>query len=163
MIEIDPQAEYNAAQVAALLNMPETPTQGLWQQWPVCGYDVLGYCHRQAIPFSIRPLAPESKFQRAYRLARARSENRTEQELFPMRDYYHSMVPQERQRFADLIHSLAAAADTFSVSSIYVQVQYRVEQHDEQGNCVYSESAEASPRAIRKAIPLWEETPAIQQ
>src|SRR5207248_3488126 len=46
MIEIDPEAEYTPAQVASLLNMPESQIRGLWQEWPVCGFDVLGYCHR---------------------------------------------------------------------------------------------------------------------
>ncbi len=162
MIEIDPETEYTPAQVAALLNIPESRAQGLWQQWPVCGYDVLGYCHRQGIQYSIRPLAPESPFCRAWRLGWAKSGNRTEQELFPMRDYYWRMTPEERDRFADLIRSLATATDAFSVSHIYVRVHYIFEQYDEQGNCVYSESAEASPEAIRKAITLWEETADIQ-
>jgi hypothetical protein len=162
MSEIDPEAEYTPAQVAAVLNIPESLAQGLWQQWPVCGYDVLGYCHRQGIPYSIRPRAPESKFCRAMRIAHVRSENRTEQELFPMRDHYRRMMPEERERFVDLIRSLATTTDEVSVSRIYVRVHYIFEQYDEQGNCVYSESAEASPEAIRKAIPLWEETADVQ-
>src|SRR5260370_622166 len=109
MIEIDPETEYTPAQVAAVLNIPESLAQGLWQQWPVCGYDVLGYCHRQGIQYSIRPLTPESKFCRALRVARVTSENRTEQELFPMRDHYRRMMREERDRFADLIRSLASA------------------------------------------------------
>jgi hypothetical protein len=74
MIEIDPEAESTPAQVAAVLNIPESLAQGLWQQWPVCGYDLLGYCHRQGIPYSIQPLAPESTFCRELRVARVRSE-----------------------------------------------------------------------------------------
>src|SRR5205823_1287345 len=119
MIEIDPEAEYTAAQVATLLHIPESLAQGLWQQWPVCGYDMLGYCHRQHIPYSIRPLAPESKIGRALRFAQVRSENRTEQELFPMREHYRRMMPEERERFANLIRSLATTTDEFSVSDIY--------------------------------------------
>ncbi len=157
MIEIDPEAEYTAAQVAAVLHIPESLAQGLWQQWPVCGYDVLGYCHRQHIPSRIRPLAPESKIGRALRLAQARSENRTEQELFPMREHYRRMIPEERERFANLIRSLATTTNEFSVSDIYVRVHYIFEQYDEQGSCVYSESAEASPKAIRERMPVWDE------
>jgi hypothetical protein len=158
MIEIDPEAEYSLAQLAATLNVPESLARGLWQQWPVCGYDVLGYCHRQGIAYSIRPSKPESKFWRAFRLARARSENRTEQDLFPMRDHYRRMMPAERERFADLIHSLAAAVDEFSVLHTYVRVEYRFEQCDEEGNCVFAESAEASPASIQKSLAMWEET-----
>jgi hypothetical protein len=69
MIEIEPEAEYTPAQVAAVLNIPESLTQSLWQQWTVCGYDVLGYCHRQRIQYSIRSLAPESKIHRVLRVA----------------------------------------------------------------------------------------------
>jgi hypothetical protein len=162
MSEIDPKAEYTQAQVAAVLNIPESLAQSLWQQWPVCGYDVLGYCHRQGIPYRIRPLAPESRFSRKLRVAKARSENRTEQELIPMRDHYRRMMPEERERFADLIRTLATTTEKFSVSHIYVRVHYIFEACDEHGNCVYSESAEVSPEAIRKAIPLWEETADIQ-
>jgi len=163
MIEIDPEAEYTPEQVAALLNIPESLAQGLFQQYPVCGYDVLSYCHRQAIPYSIQPLAPESKFCRALRVGRVRSDNRTEQELFPMRDYYGRMMPEERERFVELIRSLATTTDAISVSSIYVRVHYSFQQYDEEGNCVNSESAEASPEAIRKAMKLWDETADVQQ
>jgi hypothetical protein len=65
MIEIEPEAEYTPAQVAALLNIPESQVQGLWQQFPVCGYDVLGYCRRQGIPYTIPALPPESRIGRA--------------------------------------------------------------------------------------------------
>ena len=44
----------------------------------------------------------------------------------------------------------------------HVRVHYIFEQYDEQGNCVYSESAEASPKAIQKVIPFWAETEDIQ-
>src|SRR5262249_47368221 len=131
--------------------------------FPVCGYDVLGYCHRHGIPHTMSPLPQESGFRRAMRLGMARSENRTEQELIPMRDYYRRMMPEERDRFAELVRSLAAATESFSVSSIYVRVNYSFEQYDEGGNCVYSESAEASPGAIHKAISVWGETADIQQ
>ena len=162
MIQIDPEAEYTAAQVAFLLNIPESQVQGIWQQFPVCGYDVLGYCHRHGIPHTMSPLPPESGFRRAMRLGMAMSENRTEQELFPMRDHYRRMMPEERERFAELVRSLATATETFSVSSIYVRVNYIFEQYDEEGNCVYSESAEASSKSIQEAIALWGETADIQ-
>jgi hypothetical protein len=80
-----------------------------------------------------------------------------------MRDHYRRMLPEERERFAELVRSLATAAEAFSVSSIYVRVHYIFEQYDEEGSCVYSESAESSPKAIQKAIPLWEETTDIQK
>ena len=162
MIEIDPEAEYNPAQVAAVLNIRESLAQDLRQQWPVRGFDGIGYCHRYGIEYSIPPRAPESKFDRAFRLAWARSNNRTEQKLFPMRDHYRRMMPEEQERFAELIRSLATATDAFSVSCIHVRVHYNFNHYDEQGNCVYSESAEASPEAIREAFLLWQETADIQ-
>jgi hypothetical protein len=97
------------------------------------------------------------------RIGQARSDNRTEQELFAMRDYYRRMTPEEREQFANLIRALATATEEFSVSCIYVRVNYIFEQYDEQGNCVYSESAETSPEAIRERMPLWDETADIQQ
>lgn len=162
MIEIDPQAEYTPAQVASLLNMAESQVRGLWQQWPVCGFDVLGYCHRHGIPHTMRPILPESKIGRALRVAQVRSENRTEQELFPMRDHYRRMLAEERERFAELVRSLATATEAFFVSDIYVRVHYIFEQYDEEGNCVYSEGAEASPKAIQQVMPFWAETADIQ-
>lgn len=80
-----------------------------------------------------------------------------------MRDHYRRMMPEEREQFANLIRSLATTTDEFSVSDIYIRVNYIREQYDEQGNCVYSESAEASPEAIRERIPLWGEMADIQQ
>ena len=56
MMEIDPEAEYSPAQVAAMLHIPESLAQTLWQQWPVCGYDVFRYCYRQGIPFVLLPI-----------------------------------------------------------------------------------------------------------
>lgn len=162
MIEIDPEVEYTQEQVAAKLKIMESLAQSLWQQWPVCGYDILAYCHRHGIQYSIPPLAPESKFCRAIRLGWARSNNRTEQELSPMRDHYRRMTPMERERFADLIRSLATATDEISVRDMYVRVHYIFESYDEQGNGVYSESAEASPKEILKAITFWKETADIQ-
>ena len=50
----------------ALLNIPESQVQSLWQQWPVCGYDVLGYCHRNGIPHAMTPRRAESKIGRAF-------------------------------------------------------------------------------------------------
>jgi hypothetical protein len=124
MIGIAPEAEYTPAQVAAVLNIPESLAQGLRQQWPVCGFDMIGYCHWHGIEYTNPTLAPESTFALAIRLARATSNNRTDQELFPVRDHFRRMMLDERERFAALICSLATATDTFSVSRIHIRVHY---------------------------------------
>jgi hypothetical protein len=79
-----------------------------------------------------------------------------------MRDHYRRMPPEQREQFAELVRTLATASEMSRDSAISVRICYQLEQHDDEGNCVYSESAEATPTAIQRAIPVWGETEDIQ-
>ena len=88
----------------------------------------------------------------------SRQKHTAEQEFAGVRQWYHSLPLDARQRLKQDMQSLAQISQRMQDWEMFVKVHWSCEQSDEKGNVTSSVGTTQAPNVWLEAIDQWDET-----